>query len=748
MRNLSLAFLLIASVAGLAGAAEPPAEPAATSSGTFVHREIEFGLLGPESDTNSSRFLEYRDLPSGFVLPTLRFAGNGPFWYDVIAEDVLQEDARYWARLEPGPIGLVFEYGKIPHRFGNDARTLLERAGSGAYVISNTLQSTFQSAIEAQRARSAASVNFAFLNGLVTPSLQAAESIDLALSREKGRVELQLGKDKPIGLRLAYSQEHRRGTRAAGTAFGFGNVVESPEPIEYRTHDFLAQAELSRTWGTVTGRVQYNWFRNDVLSYTFDNPFRITDSTDASAYQAPGSASIGGAAVGLFSLPPDNQALTGGAGALFKLPGKTRVTVDASLSRWTQDSPFIPFTSNTAITTPIRAADPATLPNRSLDGKIDVLAVSASVVSRPIDRLRLTARLRRYDLDNKTPRIEFDEGYVRFDGVWEDIPRISVPYGFKNDDARLTASYDLGPAELEAGFRHLVMDRTFRETEETKENAVNAALRVKPAPWALLRASVETGSREFDEYDAEHSEHASFLEPGPPANLLALRRYDQANKDFDRASVQAQLTPGGKATLGFAYTKGQEEYTESDFGLISADTELISVDLDVTPNERVTVFGYYSRENLSSLQQARQSGASLSVNPADNWTSTVTDTVDTVGGGAVLGVVKDKLNLRLDGSYQKVDGNNDLESPPGGTPDVATDIPLFDDTKRTVFLAELSYNVTSNWKLALGGWYEQYELQDSNTSALPNYTPGSFFLSPSDADYKAHVVYARAQYIW
>src|SRR5207244_1899360 len=115
--------------------------------------------------------------------------------------------------------------------------------------------------------------------------------------------------------------------------------------------------------------------------------------------------------------------------------------------RWTQDSPFIPFTTNTAVRLPDgrAATDPSTLPAQSLDGKIDTVSLSFNVTSRPAPKLFLTARYRRYDMSNDTPRLQFTQGYTRFDAVWEEIPRVSVPYGYTTDRAQLTASYDFGP---------------------------------------------------------------------------------------------------------------------------------------------------------------------------------------------------------------------------------------------------------------------------------------------------------------
>jgi hypothetical protein len=124
------------------------------------------------------------------------------------------------------------------------------------------------------------------------------------------------------------------------------------------------------------------------------------------------------------------------------------------------------------------------------------------------------------------------------------------------------------------------------------------------------------------------------------------------------------------------------------------------------------------------------------------------DEVDSFGGGATVGLVPDKLDFRASTRYQKVDGMNDLESPPGGTPDVAFDIAQFDDTKIWNVAAEFEYHLPALWSIALGGWFEDYEIRDSATSGLRNYVPGSFFLAANDGDYQAKVAYVRASYRW
>ncbi len=742
----------------LPGAPGPPAtEPPSSEATTpFAVRRIDLGLLGPETDTNSSRFHEYRALPSGPVVPFIRLAGGTTHRYDVSAENALQEDARYRVFVDPGPFRLDASFVKIPHHFGNEARSLLERTGPGTFAVEDTIQQSFQTAIEQQFARSKPGVNFAFLNALVTPAITSQTPFDLKLLRDRGRVEIRLTQDLPVDVRLTYAHEKRVGTREAGTSFGFGNVVQSPEPIDYRTQDVGVSAEWAQGWGLLRGGVRFNLFNNAIPAETFDNPFRVVSSTDASAYTAPASGSINGPAFGRIALPPDSRSITGSLGGVFKFGSTTRLSADASYGQWTQNDAFIPFSTNAAITTPFDTTDPRQLPAPGLDGKIDVLSFSTLLTVRPLHGLGFTARYRRYDLDNKTARIRFENGYVRFDSAFEAIPRISVPYGYANDQAVASASYDLGRRlTLEGGYRYDGMSRTFRETERTTQNTFFASALLRLNDWAVLRTSAERGKRDFDHYDFEASEDASFLEPGPPANLPELRRFDQAKKDTTRLSGLLQLSPTDKFTLSASYLRGKDDYDEQSHGLIDALNEAVSLEADYTPMARLSVYAFYTRERIESFQVGRQSGATPSTNPLDDWTADLSDHVDFYGAGGTAVLVPGKLDLKLMGSLEKVNGNADLFSAPGGAPANARlatggvqDIGAWDDTRLMTLLAELGWNLGGRWRLAGGGWLEDYEVRDLNTQGLANYVPGSFFLAPVDSDYRGYVLYARASYTW
>jgi MtrB/PioB family decaheme-associated outer membrane protein len=769
-------FFVVASLLVLGAAPLRAEDPAGVRENDFFSGQVDLGVIQKDVDTISSKFLEYRDIPNGIVAPYFRLNGQKEgLRYDFAGQFIQQTDQRYRLRVEKDWFRLDGDYNVIPHRFGNGGKTLEEDVDEGVFRISPALQLAHQTIIGPPSSR----INYNFLNTLVTPSLNATPAdVDLTLKRERSNLAASF-RPGDLDVKLAYFRERRTGDRAnAGTSFGFGNVVETPEPVGYLTQDVGADAELGGSWGVARAGVHYNWFRNNIPGLSFDNPFRAVDSTDPSAYQAPGSGSTGGPVRGLVALPPDNEAVTGTAAATFKIGKRSRAGADIALGRWSQDSTdFIPYTTNTAITNPFNATDPARLPAQRLDGKIDTSSFNAFFNSRPLDKVSFNLRFRRYDLDNKTTRIPLP-GYVRFDAVWEDIPRISVPYGYTNDRFDATLGYDWDKFSLEGGYRYTAMDRTFRETEKTSENAGRFSVRFVPNDWLLVRASYERASRSYDGLEIELSEEASFQTPGAPANLYAIPdpatdpafattynsfgcganpcniRYDQAPRKSDRWNAQIQASPGsGKTTFGLSWNYNNDDYNESVYGLTSLKYNTVTADFDYTPSDKWSLYAFYTWEKNENHLRGRQSGSTISSNPLDDWVSDVTDKSNSFGAGANFTFVPEKWTANVFARYQKVDGNNDLTVFPGGVPansrpNGGVDIPAFDDTKIVAVNAELRYQFKKAWAFVLGGWFEDYTVADAQTTGLINYVPASFFLAANDGDYTAWWGYLKLSYRW
>ena len=61
--------------------------------------------------------------------------------------------------------------------------------------------------------------------------------------------------------------------------------------------------------------------------------------------------------------------------------------------------------------------------------------------------------------------------FVRFHAVWEEVPRISVPFSFTRDELAAVLDWDVAEhTSLGVGYRLRTMDREFREVEDSDED--------------------------------------------------------------------------------------------------------------------------------------------------------------------------------------------------------------------------------------------------------------------------------------
>jgi Putative outer membrane beta-barrel porin, MtrB/PioB len=753
----------------------------------FKSVDVTVGAIQRSNDTGSSKFFEYRDIPNGGVLPHLNFAGkSGDLRWEFDARDVTQKDQTYFLNANKDGRAIHASYVGIPHSFGNSGLSLLSPVGENEWRLSDTVQQAYQNAVVAVPSNGQIDYNcqprFGFtpsptcfsLLALVTPGLNAAPAnIDLKLQRGRGNVDLNLmPKDSNLNLDVSYFHERRTGYRAAnGTSFGFGNVVETPEPVRYITQDFGVNAALKGDWGVARAAVHFNDFQNKYDNFIFDNPFRVTDSWDSGAYSAPATSTRNGASYGKTSLYPDNKTTTETAGATIKLGAQTRLTADLTLGQWTQDKdPLIPWTTNTSVPITLNGvstgqlAYTAPLPATALDGKANTTAFNGFVTTR-LGPLGLNARYRHYNFDNQTPRYEMN-GYVRFDAVWEELPRITVPYGYTNDYFDTYATFGTGIFGLEAGWKYNKMKRTFRESDDTSENTFRVAADVRSG-IIVFRGIGEFGSRDYSNYELATSEDASFQNPGPPANQTVLRRPDQAKRDLVRVGGQVELSPGdGKFNVFAAYLHTQFKYDQDpvecqdveDFpgqsvfcpggeqkplGMIHDKYDTLTFEASFAPSSKLNLYAFYTWEDGDILQNGRQSGSTVNFATNDVFSTSIVSKGNTFGAGADWTLVPDRWLAKLFVRYQKIDGNNDITLLPGfstsiygSNPDLssctspggACSIPEFDDTKLTYVFASLGYRFAKQWLASVGVGFEDYEIRDSQTGNTLNYMPASFFL--------------------
>ena len=718
---------------------------------TFQLDPVVLQVLETDVDTESSRFEEYRDLDSGFR-PSLHLVGEGgDRGLDFRAEAIGRDDARYTLSYGvSGRYGLLFDFNKIPRRFGNEGHMLWTRTGPGRLEIADPVQAAIEGAVAQQFAANRTGVSFNFLDNLLSPYLATASEVDLGLIRDRALVRLDLGRMARLGWTLEYSHENRKGDRPFGGSFGFNNVTEIPEPIDYKTD----AAELAGEWSTDRAGLRfgyrYSTFKNDVSTLIWDNPFRINSATDPNAYQSPSSSSIGGSSLGFADLAPDNEA------SLLFLAGRARFGGDwfangsVSYNVMTQDDPLLPYTLNSSIVgidhetgATFDPTNAANLPVRNADNKVDVFNVNAQAGTRFGKRLGLTFRYRLYDYDNQSNRVELP-GYVRFHGVWEEIPRITVPYAYTVQDLGTELGWDFArDSRLAVSYTLQTWDRELREVDSSDEDILKLSFDSHPLGWLALRASYELGDRSIDGYDPEAQEH-SFLEPEGVNNLPALRKYDQAAREYGQLNVQAQLFPAPAWNLFFGVTGRDEDYDESAFGLIADEILQYNFEVGYTPGENINVYLFGHLADRDVLQHARQSGATPSTNPLDDWTADFDEKTDTWGLGFTTRFAE-RWTTDVSGRWSKSDGFADFTAFPGGGPlagrpqQQALDFKNYEDIELLALIGRLDYRINGQASAGVFYRYEDYTIDSFILQGLSNYLPGALLLNPEQGDYQANL---------
>jgi MtrB/PioB family decaheme-associated outer membrane protein len=697
-------------------------------------------------DTESSKWEEYRDLSSGFVLPLLNIEGRGADdrWLDFRARNVRRDDARYtFGYGVTDRYSLTVDYNKIPHRFGNDGHFLWTRTAPGRYEIADPVQAALQGALETQFAANRTAITFPFINNLLAPYLATAQGIDLALQRDRTQANLLFGGMTGFSWGLEYKHENRNGTRPYGASFGFSNATEMPEPIDYDTDD----AELAGEWNTERAGIRFGYrrstFKNNVSTMTWDNPFRLVSSTDPGAYSSPGSGSVNGSALGSSDLWADNEANLAFVSGRAELGGNWFVQGNASYNVMTQDDPLLPYTLNSSIQgigfdgKTFVATDPANLPTRNADNKVNVTNLAAKAGTRFGDRLDLTFNYRLYDYDNQSRRVSFP-GYVRFHSVWEEIGRITVPYSYKRQDLGAELGWDLARStRLGLSYNLQSWDRTFREIDSSDEDIFRLTFDTQPYAGLGLRASYEHGDRSIGDYHVEAQEE-SFLDPEGITNLPSLRKFDEAARQYGQYNVQANLFPAEAWTLFFGVTGRDEDYDESGHGLIKDETLQYNAEIGYAPGEKLNIYLFGHRADRDSLQRARQSGATPSTRPIDDWTADFDEVTDTWGLGFTSKLAA--WTTDISAQYSRSDGEADFTAFEGGLPLTPPrpllDIPNYEDIKLLAILARLDYRITPNATAGVGYRWEDYTIDSFILQGLQSYLPGAILLNADSGDYQ------------
>jgi MtrB/PioB family decaheme-associated outer membrane protein len=585
-----IAVLLLVSIAAFAQ----------TDSG---RGSLELGVRQLYGDRNSAKFFEYRDIPPGFFIKHAEINRHEllerGFFFTFQTRDALEEDQTYLMSL-----GIARKYemdlrwDQIPHVFTTTARSFLIETSPGVFIAPDPTRTAL--------------INAGSNTSVLQSVLGSSPSIPMELRRDKGSGTLTLTPTIDWTAQLKYSREKMTGHRPFGTTTNtFTNVIELPEPIDYRTHQVEGGAEYASDIWTLQTNYYASIFDNRVGELVWDVPFATTGTQSTR---------------GRLDLYPNNHAQNLSFSGGVSLPHQTRLAASIVPGWMRQDDPFLPLTIN-----PLLTGLPP-LPAASLDGKKQTLAMNYRLTSEAFPRVPLTLRYTSYDYNNNTPEIAFPQIVITDSTVTSvDDPHTSEPFGYDRKSLELSASWEfLKNSSLQVLYNWERFNRDHREVEQSTEHTVGTSIDLEPMNWLLLRGSYRHGDREPEQYI------------GTPAMLPSLRKYEETGRIRHRAETLLQITPVDQVSFAASFGTTQDDYQEQGcvwlgfdqcYGLLKDISRNYTFEVTYDPFAQVSLFAEYTGEKYDYRQRSRQRNPASGTTPANDspnndWESIRRDHVD------------------------------------------------------------------------------------------------------------------------
>ena len=754
-----------------AAAQQKKTAPVITSGG-----EITYRALGQDYGVESSKFTEYREVPTGASIPYMNlWSTGGKLDFNLAAFNVQQEDQQYLGQVKAGGLGLKFNYNSIPHSMGNNARSIYAQTGTGVWSMSTTERLALQNLINVPGTSTRLLPN---IQSLLAPSFASANQLDIDGVRRTGNVELNLGNRLPVDVTLMYRNEMKsgfRGQAGLNENFRVSPGLQVAGPLDEVTNDFGIRAAKNFKAGNAYVTFNRNMYDNRAETLMIDYPFQAVDAPVTAAVGTT-VLSAGGPAQERAVMAPDNSANTVTAGFLLKLKKQTRINVGMSLSSRMQDATFYGFTaySLARTTAGLDASTNAAMPQQSLNGKTNATMYNVSFSSRPLEGLDVRAQYRVYDLTDKTKRFLVPGDFLGT--AWSSATAVAgAPYGFATANvydtksSRLTASatYDFKALTIEGQVRSAQLERTSREAEKGTESGMGVTALYHYNDWVGFRGTYDVSKR------TAKGETIFGFQP------------DEAPVTNTRTGIDVELSPLDHLDLSFGYIRRNVDYTDrpdrvvvvsgvpaagvaafanTPSGLLESKYDSYTGEINWVPSDRIELGAYMTYEkaaqvNQWSTTQGNGTTTPYSINNLVNYAGS--DKTNTYGANAVIHLVPEKATVSFNATSQKVNGLMDVTARETGTfytpgraglipagQGGAKDVDDWDDTEINTLSAQFDYTLTKAWTFGLGYTFEKYDFKDAyvvpNSELLTTST--IIQMKPNDGAYKVNLVYAKLNF--
>lgn len=694
---------------------------------------VSFGFRTDDIDGDEARYFRFRDLRGGPFLDGLHFTRQTERnLLRAEASNVGYRDQRFFGQFERiGRLRATFEWNQIPLNLSRDAQTLYTDQGNGVLAIEDSIQQSLQ-------ARTTTIANV---------FSQQLHPYDLRSQRDTAAFNLRYTLNRDVDLKLSVRNAKRHGNQvfsfAFGTSPGLNPSLEMGAPLDDRTTDVRGAIEFANAKGMLSVGYNGSWFENSIQSIRFDNPLRATDSVGG----ATGVAS--GPSTGQASWWPSSTGLSVNVNGAYNLARTTRAHAAISFGRWSQDEQILPPTVNTALVAP-------ELERQTVEGRADIVALTAGLTSRPTRDLWLNASYRLYDFNNETPHFTVGSAII---GDWNTTTQVheNEPTSVMRSTLDLEASYSpFRYISVGAGFAREDQDRTFRIFENTSENTVRVTADSTGSQWVTFRAKYEVSKRTGSGFDLRRLEAVG--------EQPEMRHYDLAERDRTRVLAMLTVTPLPYLSFNASAGSGNDDYEETGFGLLDSDTSTWGIGFDFTPRDAITLGATYAVEKYDTLQRSRSANPAPDpgfFDPRRDWTLDADDEVKTFMAYGEVSNLIPKTDLRV--GYDFSDGNTTYvyNLAPNQTLFTTTQLrqlrPVKNEHRAARF--DVQHFIRPNIALGLALQYEDYDVDDFalgeetiNRLDPVNATTGSFastlYAGYLFRPYTARTWWVRTTYLW
>ena len=664
--------------------------------------DVTLGGAGVFGDSDSFKFGEYTGIndDTGYVVGSSNLTYNrGSYFMNLFSEDLgLDNRSIYWETGKTGRYTVYAEYNQIPHLLNNNTLTQFRNPGetnlilNPGFVVGDTT--------DGSGAFPGTTLN------IVNRGFELQNERDTGLFGIKG----VFGK---FNYDLNYKRTERDGTQSIGGMSGhsardiFGRTTMLPDPIQQVAHEIHASLSHNGEEGQIQLNFDYSLFNNSFSSLTWENPFDNSSPGSGPPSQDPESQ----AQFNRISRDPDNHSWKVGLSGAYNITDTTRIAAVFQYGIMEQNEALLPFD--------ISGANLA--PRTHADAQIQTIHGTLNLSSRPLPKLALNLRFRHYQTIN-------DTAVSAFNYIINDDPRPgpvfagpvnNLPFDMTQNQVNVTASYyAFKGTTFKLGYKFDHRNRDFRSVAETLENAVTAGVRSSYFENVNFGYKVTLGVRE--EIDAYDESKINFARTGNTGNEThpLMKRYDISEREQMKHAANINYSPTDRTTYGVYYNFVYDDYDTSQLGLQLSRRHDITLDWMFTPSDDTTLNVYYTFENIVTEQLNRDSGATLSTNPGDNWIANHDNDAHTVGVGVSHQYAEGRVKLSAD--YWYSESIEDITFATGANL-TSVDMPRLKTQNHNARLTG-RYRWNPNMDISLRYLYQSYSIDDFATDG---FNPGS-----------------------